>query len=417
MNTHGTRTLTLMLGLAMGAGGSARSARAAGGDDWPSLWGPAGDGQAAPAAKITVGASGRAREVWRRPIGSGFSAISTAGGRGFTGESDGTHDVLVAFDLGSGRESWRAALGPTYRGHDGSKDGPISTPTVAGGRVFMVSAHGVLHAFEAATGRGLWKHDLKGEFGAVDPSYGFATSAVVAADRVIVQAGGPTHNLMAFAPATGERMWSVKHSQTQGYASPVRALLGGIEQVVVNGNDHVYGVDPSDGRLLWSHPTGWAREEATRSPLVFGGERVLVQGYENSKLIAVSAASGKLTAREVWVSPRLRGTYSPTVYHDGHLYGFSAGYVLCVDAVGGEVRWRQKTYSGSLILVDGRLLILGDASGDLRIADARPDAYHERLKVPVFNAGATSATGPTFASGRVLVRNVEEIVALEISGS
>jgi hypothetical protein len=80
------------------------------------------------------------------------------------------------------------------------------------------------------------------------------------------------------------------------------------------------------------------------------------------------------------------------------------------------VKWRQKTYSGSLILVNGHLVILGDASGDLRIALARPDQYQERLKVPVFNAGATSFTNPVFASGRLILRNTEEIVALEITG-
>jgi hypothetical protein len=87
-----------------------------------------------------------------------------------------------------------------------------------------------------------------------------------------------------------------------------------------------------------------------------------------------------------------------------------------VDPADGEVLWRQKVYTGSLILVDGHLVILGDSSGDLRIAEASPGGYREKLKVPVFNAGAASSTGPAFAAGRLLLRNVEEIVALEIGG-
>ena len=51
-----------------------------------------------------------------------------------------------------------------------------------------------------------------------------------------------------------------------------------------------------------------------------------------------------------------------------------------------------------------------------RIAEASPKGYREKLKQPVFNAGATSSTGPSYAAGRLLLRNVEEIVALEIGG-
>jgi hypothetical protein len=59
-------------------------------------------------------------------------------------------------------------------------------------------------------------------------------------------------------------------------------------------------------------------------------------------------------------------------------------------------------------------VILGEQSGDLRVAEASPEAYSEKLRVPVFNAGATSSTGPSFAGGKLFLRNVEEIVALEV---
>jgi hypothetical protein len=48
------------------------------------------------------------------------------------------------------------------------------------------------------------------------------------------------------------------------------------------------------------------------------------------------------------------------------------------------------------------------------VAEASPDGYREKVRVPVFNAGATSSTGPTFAGGKLFLRNVEEIVALEV---
>ncbi len=382
-----------------------------GSKDWPGLWGPSRDGVTD--TRLALGEAPAARVAWRRPIGSGFSGISVSAGRGYTGESDGTNDVAVAFDLATGRETWRVPLGPTYRGHDGSKDGPISTPTIDQSRVFVISPKGTLFALDAPTGRLLWRKDLKADFGAPEPAYGFAASPLVAGTRVIVQAGGVTHSLAAFDKATGKLLWSANHSKTTGYASPVLATLNGRSQVVVHAGDSVYGASPEDGTLLWTHSLG-APIESDRPPLVLPGDRVLLSRWEDTRLLQIERGETGLKAREVWKSPRLRGSYSPTILHQGHLYAMGGANLLCVDPANGEIVWREKVYPGSLILVDGKILHLGEQSGELRVAEASPSGYRQRLKTPVFNAGATSSTTPSFADGRVLMRNVEEIVALEL---
>ncbi len=390
---------------------SGHASDAVGSKDWPGLWGAARDGVTA--MPLGLGETPSARVLWKRQIGSGFSGISVAGGRGYTGESDGTSDNVVAFDLATGREIWRVPLGPTYRGHDGSKDGPIATPTIDEGRVFIISAKGGLLALDAGTGRVLWRLDVKADLGAAEPSYGFGASPLVAGSRLVVQVGGATHNLAAFDKASGTLLWAVNHSKATGYASPVLGTVAGRSQIVVHAGDVVYGASPEDGSLLWTHPLG-PPVEADRPPLILPGDRVLLSRWEDSRLLQIERGDTGLKAREVWKSPRLRGSYSPTVLHEGHLYAMGGPNLLCVDPANGNVVWREKVYPGSLILVDGHLLHLGEQSGELRVAKASPTGYKERMKVPVFNAGATSSTTPSFADGRVLLRNVEEIVALEI---
>ena len=44
----------------------------------------------------------------------------------------GDDDVVAAFDSESGEEIWRYRISETYKGHDGSHDGPISTPLLTG---------------------------------------------------------------------------------------------------------------------------------------------------------------------------------------------------------------------------------------------------------------------------------------------
>jgi outer membrane protein assembly factor BamB len=411
MNEH-TRVWTIAATLAAAGAGSA-----AGADGWAQVWGPYGDGRAARAAALPEATTLRPRELWRRAIGSGFSGISEGAGRAFTAASDGRSDFVIAFDPKTGAESWRARIGDTYRGHDGSKDGPISTPAVDGQRVFIVGPRGLLLALDAATGRTAWQHDLKAEYGAADPVYGFGTSPVVSGPHVIVQAGGPEqHNLVAFDRATGRLAWSAHHAGSTGYASPVLATIAGVPQVLIAASDKVAAVNPADGALLWSHAIP-AQGEASRPPLVLPEGRVLVPTWTDVAMIQVERRDGGGWAtRELWKTPRLKATYSPTVFHEGYLYGFNASYLMCVDPADGAVKWQQKLYGGSVILVDGHLLALSAGSGDLHVALATPEGYREKARLPVFNAGAATVTVPSFASGRVLLRNVEDMVAVEIAG-
>lgn len=378
--------------------------------DWPHLWGPSGSG-VTEAERLPQ--DFKLRELWRRPLGSGYSAVSVSGTRGFTAFSDGSDDHAIAFDLDWGRELWRARIGPTHRGHDGSRDGPISTPALDAGRAYLVGPHGLLLALDAASGRVLWQHDLKAEYGAPGPFHGFGTSPLVAGPLLIVHVGGESHNLAAFDKLSGALRWSARHSATSNYSSPIHATLGGVPQVVVLANDKVYGVRAQDGGLIWSHPTGWS-EEATRAPLALPEDRLLVPGWNETKLFKLARDGEGFAVSQLWATARLKGFSSPTVLHDGLLFGFNSSFLVALDPANAEPVWRQKVYDGSLILVDGRLFVLGAQSGELRVVAASRSGYREKLHQPVFNPGATSVTGPSFANGRLYLRNLEELVALEV---
>ena len=52
-----------------------------------------------------------------------------------TAFSDGEADYLVSLDASSGVEQWRYRISDAYKGHDGSDDGPLATPAIAGAAV------------------------------------------------------------------------------------------------------------------------------------------------------------------------------------------------------------------------------------------------------------------------------------------
>ena len=157
-------------------------------DEWPGLRGPNHDGSARRGSRFGAG-PGAPVVRWRARLGSGYSGVAVSGGRAVTMFSDGGDDVLAAFDEASGKELWRIRIAERYKGINGSFDGPISTPTIAGGRVFALGPAGQLLAADLATGRELWRVDLPAREGASKPELGFASSPVVAGGVVVVQVG------------------------------------------------------------------------------------------------------------------------------------------------------------------------------------------------------------------------------------
>ena len=110
----------------------------------------------------------------------------------------------------------------------------------------------------------------------------------------------------------------------------------------------------------------------------------------------------------------MKNKFGSSIYRDGHLYGFDASTLKCVDAASGKTTWRQRGLGfGSLIYADGHLIVLGDA-GQLRLVEASPEAYRERGAAQVFDG--KTWTMPTLVGGRLYLRDLGQLVALDVSG-
>ena len=381
---------------------------------WPGVWGPARNSLAATGTPERPTAF---KELWRRKTQGGYSEVAVTARGAFTMEARDGSDDVVAFDVDSGRELWRAKVGPTYRGHDGSHDGPIATPAVDGNDVFVVGPHGAFVALDASTGKERWRHDLVKAFGASPMLYGFGSSPLVDGSAVIVQTGGEkSRGLMAFDRATGQLRWNAAHGLRGSYSSPAIGTLAGTRQIIASAGDRVYAVSPADGKLLWSVAGPGDGESVANPPQVLPDDRVLIAFWGEALLLEVARKGDELAATPIWRSPRLRGAYSPTIYRDGHLFGFNGPFLTCVDARTGDVRWRHRLYEGTIVGVGGNLFVLSRTSGNIHVVSASSAGFAEVTRAAVLTPGATSMTGPSVAGNRLFLRNSEEIVALAIEG-
>ncbi len=386
-------------------------------DDWPGFRGPERTGAAAATGVFTPERGGLAL-AWRKPLGSGYSGVAVSGGRLVALFTAGQEDVAAAFDATSGAEIWRRPLGPCYRGHDGSHDGPVATPFIAQGKVFALSAAGRLLAFELADGRPLWATDLQAEHGAQAPFYGFGSSPLLAGGTLVVEYGVEGKSSVGgFDPETGARRWTAG-SGPVSYQSPVGLTLAGVEQVLVPGDQTLYSLDPATGKELWRHELGTEQGHPQASPsmtpLAAGADRVLVETLgDEAQLLAIGRRDGAWTVEVRWSSKALGRSYVPPVYYQEHFYGLTGGFLSCVSAATGQVVWKSRPPGdGFPILVDGHLVVLTKI-GTLHVAPASPEGWRERSRLDLFEAAAW--TPPSFAGGRLYARSVDQVAAVDVT--
>ena len=378
---------------------------------WPGLWGPSRNGEAAPRASAPA-----LKELWRRPAAGGYSEIAVSGDTAVTMELRNGQDYVVARDAATGRDRWSVRVGPTFKGHDGSDDGPIATPAISGADVFAAGPHGHLVALDLATGLERWRHDLVREYGAEMPDWGFGSSPLVTGDLVVLPTGGAkSRGLLAFQRRTGQLQWSTPHAPGRGYSSAVLATIAGAQQIVVTAGERVYAVAPDAGRVLWSITGPDPLDVVSNSAIVLPGDRVLYSTWNHSVLSKVTNTGGTFAAAEVWRSTRLRAYNGPTLHRDGFLYTFTGPQLICADLATGAIKWQERVGAGTLMGLGDHLVVLGQTSGEMRIVRASSERYQEVSRTTVFKPEVMSVTGPSLAGGRLFVRNIREIVAFTVT--
>jgi len=183
------RRLIMGLFLAGGfvAGSGEASPEAGTARDWPTWSGPNRDMTSLGNGLFEEEGFGL-EKVWSRPLGSAYSGISVVDGHVVTGFSDGESDYLVSLAAVDGQEQWRYRISKTYKGHDGSDDGPLATPMIADGTVYGLGAWGDLFALSLNDGKKIWAHQLVESLGARKPEYGFSTTPTVVDDMLVIEA-------------------------------------------------------------------------------------------------------------------------------------------------------------------------------------------------------------------------------------
>lgn len=370
--------------------------------------------------------------LWSRPLGLGHSSIVVDDGMLYTLYRPGTgvgrngpweaREVVTAIDAASGETVWEheyasEAMNFSYGA------GPHSTPLVVGQRLFVTGTNKQLFAFDKTTGDVLWSHDLVVDFGAPPTlqrpavKAGFAQSPLAYQNTIVLQVGGDGQSVMAFDQATGVPVWSAGDFLV-AQAAPLLIDVDGQDQLVIFGGQSVNGLDPSTGRVLWSHAHD-TNGDMNNSMPVWGPDNVLFlsSAYnQGSRGLRIRRTGDSTEVEELWFSNRFGLMFSNAIRLGDHIYGtdgdFGPAFMAALRVGDGTVEWQQRGFGrSSLIYADEKAIIL-DEDGRLTLAELSPEGMEILAEAPVFDT--QSWTVPTLVGSTLYARDREQIVALDL---
>ncbi len=381
--------------------------------DWPQWLGPNRD--------AIVGAGGLSlpwgdngpKELWRTPIGSGFSAISVAGGVAYTMESDDGTEYLIAFDPASGKKIWRFKTGSEFPDRMGG-DGPRATPVIENGLVYTYSAYGQAFAVNASDGKLKWAADLVDLVGAKVPRWGFSTSPLIEGDLVILEAGGGSgKSMVALNKNSGDIVWTAGTDRV-GYSSPIAVTINGVRQIICFTGSKLVSLSPKDGSLYWEEEWRTSYDVNSATPMFIAPDKIFISSeYDvGAGLFQVSGNASGLSSKRLWKTRDMKNKMATSVLKDGHIFGFDGKTLRCIDVANAETKWRARGYGEGTLMIAGDYILALSDRGKLGLIEATTSAFNELGTVQALQGKCW--TIPTLSNGILFLRNEREMVAYDL---
>lgn len=428
-------------------------------DDWPCLLGPNHDATSAEKGLVdAIPLPSGLPVLWKRPIGTGYSAPSVRGDLVVLFHRKGNEEITQAFDPRNGNQRWQATQDTRYQDPFGYNNGPRCTPLLTSNRVYTFGAEGKLACLDAADGKLVWQRDTARDFEIPEAFFGVGSTPILEGGKLIVAVGGqPNSGVVALDPETGKTLWeSVGEKNWQGqpmlgwpgelkvdwrryekcasYSTPIAATVNGERLLFAVTRQGLVALDPKDGAVRFSR---WFRARVDDSvnamtPVVLDNDVMISSAYYKSGSVRLHVGPGNKSFTESWRGLGLEMHWSQPVRVDGHLYGFSGrnepdAVLRCVEWKTGELKWERPerwprhggaqpdVYGrGSFLVADGKLFALGEG-GIIGIFKPNAEKCEELARWQMPDLHYPCWAGPVLSERRLYIRSEDFLVCLDLA--
>jgi outer membrane protein assembly factor BamB len=403
----------------------------ASGDDWPRWRGPKVDAICQEKGLLKSWPAEGPPIAWKADgLGGGYGAPTIAKGRVFGMGYVGDDEMIWALDENTGKKIWSVRI--DGRIQVGYGEGPRSSPTVEGDRIYGVGVAGTIACIKQTgdTAELVWKRNFQQDFGGRVPTWGFSESVLIDGEQVVCTPGGPKAGMVALNKTTGEVIWrsTIPGAGGAQYCSINKVVVGGVPVYLTWMQNAFVGVEAKTGKLLFTNNEVAGSVANIPTALVKGTDVVCSTGYTSKggimQLKLAPSGDGGVTATSGWKYPssKFGNHHGGMVLVGDYIYfghGQNRGELVCMNFNTGEVMWgpiRPSPGSGStaILYADG-MLYCRYQDGRLCLVEANPKEYKlvSRFTLPD-RSNHPSWPHPVIANGRLYIRDQDKMVVFDV---
>lgn len=381
--------------------------------DWPQFLGPKRDSHSAETGLIDTFPEKGPEVAWEREVGEGYSGVVVADGKAILFHRVGNEDVLEAVDARTGKPAWKHTAKTNYSDALGKGNGPRSTPTIAGGKVYALAANGVLSCVNLKDGKLVWSKGLVSTYEVPESYFGVGTSPLVEGELVLVNVGGSGAGVVAFHKDTGKEGWKASDDGAS-YSSPIAATIDGVRHALFFARSGLLSLDPVTGKERFSFR--WrARIDASvnaAAPVLLPGGRLFLSSSYNTGAVVLDVKKDGVT--KVWSNDTSLSCHFNTPVAVGEqLYGVhgrqeGGAELRCIDWKTGKVRWKDASFGCGSLLAAGKKLVLMSEKGELILANASAEKFDVLARAKVLSG--TVRAHLALADGLAYCRDARKVV-------
>lgn len=375
--------------------------------DWPQFRGPGGtaisDEKGLP-AKWSATENVR----WKAELpGGGVSSPVIAGGRVYVTAATGYRQRrlhIVCFDASSGAKKWERQLATTGNTQCHPKTSMAApTPVTDGRHVYTLFATGDLAAFDR-DGDLLWYRALQRDYPEITNQVGMAASPVLAGDTLLLPLENAGDSFaLGVDVKTGRNRWKVPRRRDINWVTPTVTRFRGKTAALFQTAGEITAYDTENGGILWSFHSD--RLGSVPSPALVD-DLVIVPGEPSVALRILGDGRPEV----VWKSRKLKAAYASPVVYQGRIYAMTDIGVTCLDAATGKQLWSERLGRGSSaspVIADGKLYIAKE-EGDTSVIE-----LGEKPKIIANNdLKETLLATPAIADGAIYLRTEKHLYCI-----
>jgi outer membrane protein assembly factor BamB len=392
--------------------------------DWPQWRGPSRNGHSSEKGLLGEWPKEGPTLLWQvNGLGGGYATPSVAGGRIYILGNRGLEDEFVtALNAKDGKVIWSTRIGRVGNPNQNPNfPATRSTPTVDGALLYALGSDGDLVCLDSATGKVRWQKSLRADFGGLAPTWAYAESPLIDGEVLACVPGGSAATIVALNKRDGSVIWksAVPDGGMAGYASLITHTTGGVKQYVAYMANGLVGVEAKTGKFLWRYDrTKGSMGMSIQTPTAEGDLVYSGAGRVGGGAVRLRADSGAVTAEEAYFDSKLPTAIGGTVLVGGYLYGTSQA-MMCVDYKTGQLRWTDRGIGAASLSAAEGLLYLHGENGEVALIEASPDAYRQKGRFTPPNAPAhknmeQAWAYPVIADGKLYIRDLDTMWCYDI---